>query len=244
MGAIERIPDTIVYDFQSGATFTGVAPAGASSSFKYDNESGGPFEVGEVLSWSGPSTGILVQVPTRDSDEDTGSMVIAILTGSAPIDGQTITGGTSGATADVDGNVKSGGAADSEESIRRGRYRWYAGLTNGGLIEIDESVAHNGFGVREVLLSTPGITAVDFYIVDRFGHDVNAGSVSPSYGDAYREWRSGGGMIIAPGCKFKMVGTGTLSAVGRVMINLCKGWGSSAFDDAPSLGKSNRPPGP
>ena len=242
MGAITRIPDTLVHDLQSGASLGGVAPAGSSASFNYDNEASGPFEIGEPLTWPA-STGILVQVPTRDADVNIGSMVVAILTGSAPTDGQTITGGTSSATADVDGNVASGGAADSEESIERGRYRWYAGLTNGGLIDIVESVAHHGFGVRQFLISAPGITAVDFFIEDRNGNNVNAGAVTPSGGNAYFEWRNGG-LIVAPGCRFKAVGTGTLSAVGRIMVQLSKGWGASAYDDAPSLGKGNRPPGP
>lgn len=243
MGAITRIPDTLVHDFQSGASLGGVAPAGSSASFNYDGESGGPFEIGEPLTWPA-STGVLVQVQGRNADAGTGRMVIAVLTGSDPVDGQTITGSTSGATADVDGYVKSGGAADSEESIRRGRYRWYTGLTNGGLVDIAESVAHNGFGIREILISAPGITAVTFFVVDRFGNNVCAGLVTPTAGNAYFDWRSGGGLVIPAGCKFKVVGTGALSAVGRVMINLSKGWGSSAFDDAPSLGKSNRPPGP
>ena len=134
--------------------------------------------------------------------------------------------------------------ADSIETIRRGRYRTYSGLADGGLVEIADRAAWNGFGIKNVLITLPGITAVKCYLVNRASDDVSAGIPVVTAGDAYHEFRNDG-LIIPPGCKFKVVGTGTLSDVGRIMFILSHGWGASTFDeDAPVLGRSNRPPRP
>jgi len=88
--------------------------------FDYDNESGGPFDYsssdpdgGESLSWSG-GTGKLWHL---EDDGATGYMIIGLLTGVAPTDGQTITGGTSGATCDVDGSVTATGPMLDGENL-------------------------------------------------------------------------------------------------------------------------------
>lgn len=79
-----------------------VAPAGYR--FAYDAESGGPFTVGETLTFGTPS-GTAVLAELVDSGT-TGYMVIGpILTGTVPTDNSTITGGTSSATAAVNGSV-------------------------------------------------------------------------------------------------------------------------------------------
>jgi len=244
MADIKRIPNVLVHEFLSGASISGVTPEGDSYSFDYDNEAGGPFTLGEALSWTG-GTGLLAELV---DDGATGSMVIVVDSGVAPSDGLEITGGDSSATCDVDGVVTSGGLLDSNESVRRGRYRRYHHLIDGGLVDIDDinasgdPVAWNGHTVRNVLVSAPGITAVNFFIVDRDGNDVFAGTASVASGNAYYEWRNKG-ILVAPGCKFKIVGTGTLSDTGRVMFVIDKGWAASTFDDDPQLGKSNRPAG-
>lgn len=72
--------------------------------FYYDNEINGPFTVGEPLTWAG-GTGTL----SGFTDEGTtGLMTIFLNTGSAPIDNDTITGGTSTATCDVNGTPATG----------------------------------------------------------------------------------------------------------------------------------------
>lgn len=134
------------------------------------------------------------------------------------------------------------GGSDSEETIKRGRYRRYYDLTDGGLVDIEESVAINGFRLKDVLISAPGITAAIFYVVDRDSNDVCAGSATITAGNGFVEWIEPG-LLVAPGCKFKIVGTGTLSDAGRVMFILDSGWGASIFDFAPSLGRESRPPG-
>lgn len=80
-----------------------VAPLGYR--FNYDNEGGTPpFVVGETLTFTSPAgTAILAALIDGGA---TGEMVIGEpLTGSVPTDNSTITGGTSGATADVNGAV-------------------------------------------------------------------------------------------------------------------------------------------
>lgn len=66
--------------------------------FDYDNESGGPFTVGEALT-IGTAVGRLLAL---DDNGATGSMVVSIESGT-PADNDTITGATSSATADVNG---------------------------------------------------------------------------------------------------------------------------------------------
>lgn len=79
-----------------------VAPLGYR--FAWDNEGGTPpFQLGETLTFTSPAgTGYLSYL--RD-DGTSGWMQIRLLTGDPPADNSTITGGTSGATGDVNGTV-------------------------------------------------------------------------------------------------------------------------------------------
>jgi len=74
---------------------------GITHQFAYDGESGGPFTEPEALSWSG-GTGQLLAI---DDNGVTGTIWMQILTGTAPSDNDTITGGTSSATCLVNGSV-------------------------------------------------------------------------------------------------------------------------------------------
>lgn len=75
---------------------------GVTHSFAYDNEASGPFTELEILTFGNGATGLLLAL---DDDGTTGNMYIQLLTGTAPNDNNTISGGTSGATADVFGVV-------------------------------------------------------------------------------------------------------------------------------------------
>lgn len=66
--------------------------------FNYDNESGGPFTVGEALTIGSAKARLLA----LDDNGLTGSMVVAVESGT-PADNDTITGLSSSATADVNG---------------------------------------------------------------------------------------------------------------------------------------------
>ena len=237
------IPTVLIHEIVNGGSLTGVAPAGKVYTFDYDNEASGPFQANEELTWgTGPTAGAGVITVLVDNGSD-GTITIALASGVPPSDGLEVTGGTSSATGDVDGDVVlDSDTSDSVETIRRGRYRQYSNLADGGLISIAEANAYNGYRVRNVLVSAAGLTAVSFYIVDRDGGSSNAGSITLTSGDGYNEWRNGG-LIVAPGCSFKAVGTGTASAEGRIMFVLGEGWGSSAFDGALEIGSSNLPPG-
>ncbi len=77
-----------------------VAPLGYR--FNYDTEASGPFVIGETLTFTSPA-GTAKLVSLRDLGT-TGEMVISEpLTGAVPADNSTISGGTSGATATVNG---------------------------------------------------------------------------------------------------------------------------------------------
>lgn len=75
--------------------------AGADSyRLLYDNEASGPFQVGETLTFSGGGTATLLRLTDAGT---TGQLVIGPVTGAVPANNESITGGTSGATADVNG---------------------------------------------------------------------------------------------------------------------------------------------
>lgn len=239
MGVIRVIPTVLTQNFLSGATVTGVAPVSTKALlFDYDNLAVASFEAGEALSWTG-GTGTLVRVSEND-DGLTGTMRIVVLTGVDPTDGLTITGGASGATGDVDGVPENG--YDSEETIERGRYREFIGLSNGGLVDINPPVSQRGYRVIYAMMNLPGITAVEFVVEDEIGGLYSGGITTPSAGKAYTEFIADG-LLVPPNCKFKMVGTGTLSGAGRFMLVLGSGWGDNVFSDNPGLGMSNLPPG-
>ncbi len=84
-------------------TDTNLTSITGSHSFDYDNEIGGPFTVGESLSWGTggtAGTGLLSSIVDNGT---TGTIDFILTSGVVPTDGLTVTGGTSSATCDVDG---------------------------------------------------------------------------------------------------------------------------------------------
>lgn len=235
MSEMKVIPNVIVQKFLTGNDITGVAPSGAAVEFAFNTEVGGPFTVGESLTWTA-STGKLLSV---DSDGVEGTIVAAVLSGNAPTNGQTVTGTSSGATCVVDGS--SSDTQDSAETIQRGRYLEYFGLVDGGLVDLPDSLDAEGFTLVNVRVSLPGITAVEFVVVDSSGDEFSAGSISLTLGRGYTEWRNGG-LLVPPNCSLKAVGTGTLSSAGQLMFVLGKGWGQNFFTNIGGLGTSDVPP--
>ena len=235
MDAINVMPAILVHRIYNGYTMTGVEPVTTAYSLSYDNLASGVFSVADSLTWTG-GTGTLLSV-TKDGTE--GTMVFSLDSGVVPYNNLEITNST--ATCDVNGTPVGGVYADSGEGIQRGRYRHVSGLTNGGLVSFPVTTAKYGFRVLGVSLGMPGITAVTFYIVDPYGNSVGAGTLTPSSGVGYKEWLNGG-IFVAPGCKFKAVGTGTLSADGEIMFAFGPGWGASTFEDNPQLGSNSLPP--
>lgn len=95
--------DKVAYTSYTGSTFTlsGTLPnAGASHTLSFTGASGS-FTVGETLTFGGGGTAELLYV--NEVTASTGTMVIRMLTGSDPIDTDSITGGTSLETATVSG---------------------------------------------------------------------------------------------------------------------------------------------
>lgn len=77
--------------------------AGADSyRFDYDGEASGPFQVGETLTFGGGGTAVLLALVDAGA---TGQMIVGPVTGTVPVDNATITGGTSSATANINGTV-------------------------------------------------------------------------------------------------------------------------------------------
>lgn len=102
-----KIRDDISFSADDDIRWTGPA-LGTTHSCKYDTESGGPFTVGEILTFGAGQTGELIAITDNGT---TGEMFIRMISGSfdslgdliLPADNATITGGTSSATAAVDG---------------------------------------------------------------------------------------------------------------------------------------------
>ena len=103
-----KIRDDISKNIGGDIRWTGPA-LGTTHSCKYDAESGGPFTVNEILTFGGGQTGELIALT---DDGATGELFIRMISGSfdlvtgdlvLPDDNDTITGGTSSATAAVDG---------------------------------------------------------------------------------------------------------------------------------------------
>lgn len=79
-----------------------VAPLGFS--FAFDNEASGPFVIGETVTFTSPAgTGYVSEIVSNP--DNTGRMNCRLLTGVNPADNSTMAGGTSFATADVNGAV-------------------------------------------------------------------------------------------------------------------------------------------
>ena len=98
-------PNNVIFTVSglvSGEDRVLVAPLGYS--FAFDNEATGPFQLGETLTFTAPAATAYLSDLT-DYADNTGRMQIRLLTGSVPTNNSTISGGGSGATADVNGAV-------------------------------------------------------------------------------------------------------------------------------------------
>jgi len=73
---------------------------GITNEIAYDGEANGPFVEDEILTFGNGATALLLGL---SDDGANGTLYIQLLTGVAPSDNSSITGGTSGATADVNG---------------------------------------------------------------------------------------------------------------------------------------------
>jgi hypothetical protein len=68
----------------------------------FDNEAGGPFTAGEIITFGGGATAELVELKSTATDPNgDGEMYFSLISGTIPADNETITGGTSSATANV-----------------------------------------------------------------------------------------------------------------------------------------------
>lgn len=104
-GTLRIPPNNVTFTLSglvSGEDRVLVGPLGYT--FAWDTEGGTPpFQLGETLTFTSPA-GTAYLSELRD-DGTTGRMIIRMLTGTVPVDNSTIAGGTSGATALVNGAV-------------------------------------------------------------------------------------------------------------------------------------------
>ena len=129
---------------------------------------------------------------------------------------------------------------DSEEALYRGRYRkWLAG-TVGGLFELPAAY-ECGWALERVLWAATGMGGVAINIIDDDGFIYPVAAV---VGDA-GTWvpPDSGGLWMLPGWQLQVVGTNPLGALGRVVVELGRGWGQDAMGvGAPILGREEYPP--
>jgi len=88
----------------SGETIYGISGElfrGITHQFDYDGESGGPFTEPETITWAG-GTGQLLAINDQGAS---GTIWMQLLSGTIPNDNDVITGGSSSATANVNGSV-------------------------------------------------------------------------------------------------------------------------------------------
>jgi hypothetical protein len=97
-----KIRDDISYVSSTGAIRWTGPNLGTTHSCKYDAESGGPFTLNEILTFGNGSTAELIQLTDNGT---TGILFFRMISVTLPPDNNSITGGTSGATANVDGAV-------------------------------------------------------------------------------------------------------------------------------------------
>lgn len=129
---------------------------------------------------------------------------------------------------------------DSAETLYRGRYRKWAAGTVGGLFELPVAF-ECGWSLSRLLWAATGMGGVTINIIDDDGFIYPVDTV---VGDA-GTWvpPDSGGLQILPGWGVQVVGTNPLGAVGRVVVELGRGWGVDAMGtSAPILGMESRPP--
>jgi hypothetical protein len=132
LDGILRLPPNNVTFTVSGLVTTVdrvlVAPLGFT--FAYDNEASGPFSLGETLTFTAPAGTAYLSALTDDGT--TGRMNCRLLTGDIPADNSTISGGTSLATADVNGAV-----ANSEDQRQLKLATTLVGATETAVVSVD-----------------------------------------------------------------------------------------------------------
>jgi len=142
------------------------------ATFNYDTEAGGPFQIGETLTFGSGATATLNALTDNGV---VGTMTVQMLSGLAPSDDDTISGGSSGATALVDGN--SSGASDTENPDVAITYNVIRGA--GNTLPADASI---GDTVQHVY------TAFGKTVKDAFYDVVRAARIDAAYIPYNTQW--------------------------------------------------------
>lgn len=260
METIKVIPNVLIQRFINGASILGVAPVGGSVVGEVVSsvaELTGIYDLTLdifpvvpdtlVLTFTNSGTPADQNVFNVDADGELvhvagsgngGTGTLDFLTGALHVE-LNVPGDYTGGADDIVADYDHGG--DSGETIERGRYRKYAALTDGGLVDIPIANNKCGYRVNAIFASLPGIATLDLEIVDREGHSASVGSITLSSGNGYRDCGFPG-VFIAPGCQFKISTKAALSGDGEFMLVLGEGWAESPFAGSGILGSENRVP--
>lgn len=157
--------------------------------FNYDNESGGPFTVGEALT-IGSATGRLLAL---DDNGVTGSMVVSVESGT-PADNDTITGSSSSATADVNG-VPAGQATGGGKAV---------------LLAVDDDGTTGNLYVQLITGTAPADNAVCYDTTDTSGQTtVNGTPTQRTISPEFIGQSTGSNIIGAYGIGFQAADVGS-----------------------------------
>lgn len=135
--------------------------------FAYDNEASGPFTEGETLTFGNGATATLVYLV---DDGTTGAMYCELLTGSAPPDNNSITGGTSSATANVN---EASGANSSSLTITQPTTTFTINTNVSALIRIYTN------NTQTILDSTTGTSLAFTHTGQTVGYTIEASGYIP-----------------------------------------------------------------
>ena len=123
---------------------------GITHNFAYDNETNGPFVEDEILTFGNGATALLLAL---DDNGSNGNLYIQLLTGSAPSDNDIITGGTSLATAEINGSVFS--RTISPEFIGTSTGSAIIGAYGIGIVPGDLTASDQLFDLTNTLVQPP-----------------------------------------------------------------------------------------
>lgn len=140
---------------------------------------------------------------------------------------------------DVTGVAPAGGSmVDSEETLYRGQYRKWTACTDAGLFALPGTL-DAGWRMERLVWTLTGLSAVKVNLVDEDAVVYQLLSSSAASGN-YAPGENGG-LLVLPGWSVQVVGTGTLSADGRLIAFAAPGWRTDIFN-AKILGEGALPP--
>lgn len=175
---VSRFPVYIRDDTSKNASddirWTGVGGLGSTHSCKYDSESGGPFTLLETLTFSGGATAKLITLTDNGTD---GVLYFRLIGTTIPLDNESITGGTSSATANVDGVTHIRVYTPQE------LHYWYSDKGDDATFSGNDVQDRTRARVSRRLTATEVVLLGNANIDDEMSYHMYGGSISQAGGD-------------------------------------------------------------